>query len=711
MLQEMLLALAGHPGAVFETAPRGVGAATSSSAARGGAAGVGLRPPGACPVRCRGELRGAALSPPEAALLEGLATLGFHCSELSRWAGVEALPRPGAPAAARSFYRRALAGGLQEILGAYRAAVLSLEREARTLLGAGAILPLSALSAELGEFEALLPQLHALVWRVAEGDLRGGALLGLLHEGTRSGAPALRGSLRLLFAAAHGVFLRQLAGWMAHGLLLDTCGEFFVQANSLAMRSAGSLSGLLGGRGAGAGGGEEEEGETAAGGADEWHEGFRIDRGLLPSYVRDEAAAAALFVGKAVRVLRRPFRAGAREWGGRRPAGESAAMLPAGGGGDAGAWTPEDAAEVMRALEGLHCGEDFDRLSFERTVLHVQSVLAKRLWESLMERASLPRHLQALKDYYLLARGDFFHALLLETGELFATDPKPATAAVDLEAAVGRAALKSNAEGDCFFPLVSPRVRPLDAGEAPVRTHQGHKIHLPAYDAWDGVGLEYAADWPLGLLLTPEVLGQYNSLFQHLFRLRRVQHDLDAAWAALRTQAKQGSGAGAGSGLAAAWRLRHDMSHLVNNLLIYIQVDVIEAQFHRLESGVAAAKDFQETEALHRDYLAALVAQCFLDIPTVSGMLQAVMQLCRRLRLLAERPALDPGAVEALSAEFLRKSNTLYTVLKSDRLAGGDRAPYLRQFLLRLNFNDFVDTSVRRSLQAARKLTARGPAQ
>ena len=53
-----------------------------------------------------------------------------------------------------------------------------------------------------GEFEALLPQLHALVWQVAEGDLRGGALLGLLHEGTRSGAPALRGSLRLLFAAA-----------------------------------------------------------------------------------------------------------------------------------------------------------------------------------------------------------------------------------------------------------------------------------------------------------------------------------------------------------------------------------------------------------------------------------------------------------------------------------------------------------------------------
>ena len=678
------------------------------------AAAAGLRPPGPSPVRCRAALRGGVLGPPEVALLEGLAALGFHCGELSRWAATEALPRPGSPPGSRSHYRRAVAGALQGCLGDYRAAVLTLEREARGLLGQNAVLPLSALSAELGEYGALLPRLHALVWRVSEGGgeagggLRGGALLGLLHEGSHSGVPAERGSVRRLFLAAHGVFLRQLAGWMAHGLLLDTCGEFFVQARVRA--AAGTKPGALWGSEVevegGCGGGE-----ASGGGAEEWHEAFHVDRALLPPYVREEVAAAALFVGKAVRVLRRPFRSSSREAAGAHPG--AAGMAPAGA-SDAGVWSPEDAARITGALAHLHGGSTFDRLAFERAILHVQGLLAQRLWESLMERALLPRHLQALKDYFLLARGDFFHALLLETAELFAADPKPATAGSDLEAAMGRAALKSNAEGDGYFPLVSPRLRALDgAGESPVRTHQGHRIHLPAYDSWDGVSLVYCVDWPLGLLLTPEVLAQYNCLFQYLFRLRRVQFDLDTAWAGLRTAAKT-SGAGAtvsdvGGGFAAAWRLRHDMSHLVNNLLIYIQVDVIEAQHRRLEQGVAAAKDFQETETLHRAYLSALVAQCFLDIPTVSGMLQSVMQLCKRLQLLVAGPALEPGAVEALSAEFLRKSNTLYTVLKSDRLAGGDRAPYLRQFLLRLNFNDFVDTSVKRSLQAARKLTRTPP--
>ena len=700
MLQEMLLALAGHPGSAFEPPAPPAGGVPAADA--------GLRPPGPSPVRCRAALRGGVLGPPEVALLEGLAALGFHCGELSRWAAAEALPRPGSPPGSRSHYRRALAGALQGCLGDYRAAVLTLEREARGLLGQNAVLPLSALSAELGEYEALLPRLHALVWRVSEGGgeagggLRGGALLGLLHEGSHSGVPAERGSVRRLFLAAHGVFLRQLVGWMAHGLLLDTCGEFFVQARS--REEAGTKQGALWGSEV------EVEGGEASGGAEEWHEAFHVDRALLPPYVRDEVAAAALFVGKAVRVLRRPFRSSSRQ---AAPHSGAAGMAPAGA-SDAGVWSPEDAARITGALAHLHGGSTFDRLAFERAILHVQGLLAQQLWESLMERALLPRHLQALKDYFLLARGDFFHALLLETGGLFAADPKPATAASDLEAAMGRAALKSNAEGDGYFPLVSPRLRALDgAGESPVRTHQGHRIHLPAYDSWDGVSLVYCVDWPLGLLLTPEVLGQYNCLFQYLFRLRRVQFELDTAWAGLRTAAKTSGGGTAvsdvGGGFAAAWRLRHDMSHLVNNLLIYIQVDVIEAQHHRLEQGVAAAKDFQETEALHRAYLSALVAQCFLDIPTVSGMLQSVMQLCKRLQLLVAGPALEPGAVEALSAEFLRKSNTLYTVLKSDRLAGGDRAPYLRQFLLRLNFNDFVDTSVKRSLQAARKLTRTPP--
>ena len=44
-----------------------------------------------------------------------------------------------------------------------------------------------------------------------------------------------------------------------------------------------------------------------------------------------------------------------------------------------------------------------------------------------------------------------------------------------------------------------------------------------------------------------------------------------------------------------------------------------------------------------------------------------------------------------LFQEFNKKSNSLYTILRSSKLAGSQRAPFLRQFLLRLNYNSFFE--------------------
>lgn len=45
--------------------------------------------------------------------------------------------------------------------------------------------------------------------------------------------------------------------------------------------------------------------------------------------------------------------------------------------------------------------------------------------------------------------------------------------------------------------------------------------------------------------------------------------------------------------------------------------------------------------------------------------------------------------------EFGKKSNSLYTILRSSRLAGSQRAPFLRRFLLRLNFNSFFEVTIK----------------
>lgn len=50
--------------------------------------------------------------------------------------------------------------------------------------------------------------------------------------------------------------------------------------------------------------------------------------------------------------------------------------------------------------------------------------------------------------------------------------------------------------------------------------------------------------------------------------------------------------------------------------------------------------------------------------------------------------------------EFNKKSNSLYTILRSSRLAGSQRAPFLRRFLLRLNFNSYFEAMMDPSLSS-----------
>ncbi|PKI32192.1 hypothetical protein CRG98_047428 [Punica granatum] len=52
--------------------------------------------------------------------------------------------------------------------------------------------------------------------------------------------------------------------------------------------------------------------------------------------------------------------------------------------------------------------------------------------------------------------------------------------------------------------------------------------------------------------------------------------------------------------------------------------------------------------------------------------------------------------------EFNKKSNSLYTILRSSRLAGSQRVPFLRRFLLRLNFNSFFMATTRGVLNVVR---------
>ena len=779
MVPEVLLALLGVPGEVIVLAP-----ATDDA-----------------PERFRVAPDLPFLDAPERACLDRLVALGyaFRCLEsfVARENEAGTLAAVGAEAstsgrgerergrgtgAGGSLYRRALAAGVSEVLVAYEAAILRLEQD--VLRGVTPALP-AALESALASFAIVLPALHATLAPVIDSDgappdhpprvrparsrtrrafesfpektvipgtltrpifpspppyrivhpsdLRGAALLHHLHAASLSaGAPQLESALRALRARCERALYQQLLAWTVHGLLVDPHGEFFVRP----VRGAGGDGGVwLGGDdrgveldprdgdfGSGAstlysrGGDDDDDGD---GGESEWHRGFQVSLEALPPGVELPAAEATLFVGRAVRVLSRP-----------RGAFRGQSLLP-----------ESTSAEATAALRRLARSDgEFHRAAFDAAVEGIRRPVAARLGRLVVTDARLLAHLEALRNYHLLGRGDFFQAFFDEAANLLSAPPRPATAEADMIAPFAQAALKSSARDDPLVANFRLRFRPEgDAREPQTEPPEGSEYassspvdgyRVPSFDGWDALELEYRVPWPLGLLLTRDALRRYNALHRYLFRLRRTALALDDAWFQLRRKAAGAStttpGAlrageqraarerrrnGDDAAFEACQRARRDVSFLVNNWLTYLQVDVVEAQYREMIARVerAAREDFAEAQRAHRSFLAAVAAQSFLDLASVTDVVEAIMRLAANLcAVVASLPAdgsppsEDAAAdAEAIGAAFARQSAALYGLLRSNRLADDPKAPYLRQLLLRLNYNEFF-------FAAARKEGARG---
>ena len=93
------------------------------------------------------------------------------------------------------------------------------------------------------------------------------------------------------------------------------------------------------------------------------------------------------------------------------------------------------------------------------------------------------------------------------------------------------------------------------------------------------------------------------------------------------------------------------------------QVDVVEAQYRALAARVAAADDFAEAQRAHRSFLAALTAQSFLDLASVSSIVEVIMQLSSALCAAARvvHAFIYPTDRPILFHIFFQSSTEVYT--------------------------------------------------
>ncbi|OMO81948.1 Spc97/Spc98 [Corchorus olitorius] len=690
------------------------------------------------------------IDPAERDLIERLITLGFYYRELDRFAAksrnlswirsadVSPLDRASElskPKAQKpSVYRRAIANGLVEILSLYRSAVLQIEQK----LLSETMPILATVTQGLNKFFVILPPLYDLILEIERDDIRGGQLLNLLHKRCHCGVPELQACIQRLLWHGHQVLYNQLASWMVYGILQDQHGEFFIRRQEESDVEYGSsipdISEKL------------ARLSTDDSSLRDWHLGFHIFLDMLPEYIHMRVAESILFAGKAIRVLRNPSPAfqfqdalgNQRKTQGFQKVQRLAGHIPLPKepllnikviGEELLPQSEADKIETM--LQDLKESSEFHKRSFEYSVDSIRAIAASHLWQLVVVRADLNGHLKALKDYFLLAKGDFFQCFLEESRQLMRLPPRQSTAEADLMVPFQLAAIKTIGEEDKYFSKVSLRMPSFgitmkssqvdlpktktyaDGSSGAVLSNTSSETSL---DGWDGIALEYSVDWPLQLFFTQEVLSKYRRIFQYLLRLKRTQMELEKSWASVMHQDHTDFAIHRNDRINCSisqprrqrfrpmWRVREHMAFLIRNLQFYIQVDVIESQWNVLQSHIQDSHDFTELVGFHQEYLSALISQSFLDIGSVSRILDSIMTLCLQFcwNIENQESSQNTSELERIIEEFNKKSNSLYTILRSSRLAGSQRAPFLRRFLLRMNFNSFFETTARGVMNVVR---------
>lgn len=148
-------------------------------------------------------------------------------------------------------------------------------------------------------------------------------------------------------------------------------------------------------------------------------------------------------------------------------------------------------------------------------------------------------------------------------------------------------------------------------------------------DSWSGLSLEYKAQWPIHLFLSPEVIEQYNKLFRFLFPLRRVQIDLQNDWQSLKRiyyvfDEEQ---------MRFVMAMRAKLNSFINNIMSYLQLDVIETQWVKLYKGIEKCEDFEEARKLHDNYLSILSNKFFLSMQRIIKTMQDLSHLIMRFSM------------------------------------------------------------------------------
>ena len=260
-------------------------------------------------------------------------------------------------------------------------------------------------------------------------------------------------------------------------------------------------------------------------------------------------------------------------------------------------------------------------------------------------RFSLHAHLLALKQFLLLGQGDFVICLM----DVIGPELKKRANQLyrhNLTEMLEGALRASNAHYLPISVLDRVGVRLLEAS--------------PGDTGWEVFSLDYSVDPPLNAIVHAHALSQYRTAFHMLWRLKRVEWTLGAAWRQLLAFSHTRGGGGLLPRLRPVLHRctlnRARMLHVITTLSAFLMFEVLESAWQSLQETLTRSKCLDDVIRAHDAYLEGILQRALLTSAHENLNLQLQSMLQSILRFCALEDALLADALASLARRKAREA-------------------------------------------------------
>lgn len=425
----------------------------------------------------------------------------------------------------------------------------------------------------------------------------GGEALNVLYSLSQHGDSFVVQTIASLLDAASAPYFMQLEQWITHGVIPGVANLH--QLGRGQMMSSRGVKDIMPG---------QRSGEFMITKLrtpkdhpyDDWKDGFTLDKAAQPSCMRGPMANDILSVGKQAYFLRK-YCDDEQEWN-------------------------DAVVQLQHAGQLTRVGSDFSaeqRMSIlSQLIEESKQVMGEKLLHVIREKEHMFEHLENIKRYVLLSKGDFVR-IFIDLADEDLSVPVESYSEYTLQGHVEKA-LQTCGAVDIGDRGLLDNIK--------VQRVQEHQYTAATDIGWNVFGLGYALareDSPAAVLLDPASMNTYGEISSILWSMKRAEHISGLTWHRLDAIARDLNrlrsmereyGIDAASIVGAVpllmrylHALRAEISQFVNTLQSHIVYRVIEPAWKKMLSDMMVAKDLDGLLESHAAALKKISKGTFTD--------------------------------------------------------------------------------------------------